>query len=203
MFTALNLYAGRGGNRHKWKDVEVTAIESDSEIAACYRHYYPNDKVIVTDAHKFLIRNLNNYDFIWASPVCVSHTKLRLSHPNTLMYPDLSLYQEIIILKHFCKAKWVVENVDPYYEMLMRPKIKIDRHYFWSNFDISKFELSKPIRDVSRDTKEGLSEFKGINIDDYNIKNKRLLLRNAVHPKIGEHILKCAFISKQKTLLDG
>ena len=29
----LNLYAGIGGNRKLWKDVEVTAVENNKEIA--------------------------------------------------------------------------------------------------------------------------------------------------------------------------
>jgi len=32
----LNLYAGIGGNRRLWKDVEVTAIESERNTAKTY-----------------------------------------------------------------------------------------------------------------------------------------------------------------------
>ena len=33
----LNLYAGIGGNRKLWTDVEVTAIENNESIAAIYQ----------------------------------------------------------------------------------------------------------------------------------------------------------------------
>ncbi len=46
----LNLYAGIGGNRRLWKNVDVVAIEYDKEIARAYSNFFPNDKVIITDA---------------------------------------------------------------------------------------------------------------------------------------------------------
>jgi len=36
-----------GGDEH-----EVTAIENNKSIAKIYQDFFPNDKVIVTDAHK-------------------------------------------------------------------------------------------------------------------------------------------------------
>ena len=51
----LNLYACLGGNRAKWDevaDVEVTAVELDPELAKLYQERFPNDKVIVADAHQ-------------------------------------------------------------------------------------------------------------------------------------------------------
>ncbi|KKL95901.1 hypothetical protein LCGC14_1849900, partial [marine sediment metagenome] len=50
----LNLYAGIGGNRQLWpKECEVTAIENNKEIAKIYQDFFPDDKVIVTDAHQY------------------------------------------------------------------------------------------------------------------------------------------------------
>ena len=50
----LNLYAGVGGNRKMWDNKhEVTAVENDPEIAKIYHDQFPNDKVIVSDAHKY------------------------------------------------------------------------------------------------------------------------------------------------------
>ena len=187
----LNLYCGIGGNRKLWNgDVEVTAVEIDSEIAKVYQELFPKDNVIIADAHEFLLQHFKEFDFIWSSLPCPSHSKLRLSHPESLMFPDMKLYEEIIFLNHFFKGKWIVENVDPYYEPLIIPTIKLDRHLFWSNFKIENFELEKSKRDVSRDTKEGLAEFKNIDLSKFEIKNKRLLLRNAVNPKIAEYIFK-------------
>jgi DNA (cytosine-5)-methyltransferase 1 len=49
----LNLYAGIGGNRKLWEDVEVTAVELDPKIAAIYQDFFPEDKVM---AKKYLTR---------------------------------------------------------------------------------------------------------------------------------------------------
>ena len=187
----LNLYCGVGGNRKGWDNdsIEVTAVELDPEIAAAYKLLFPNDEVIVCDAHDYLLKNFHKFDFIWSSPPCPTHSKLRLSH-KVEFYPDMKLYQEIIFLKHFFKGKWVVENVDPYYDPLVEPTIKIDRHLFWSNFEIKEYKINKSKKDVSRDTKEGLAFEKGLSeILDLKIKNKRLLLRNAVKPEISRYII--------------
>lgn len=65
----LNLYAGIGGNRKLWGDEhEITAVEYDQATADVYKKYFPDDEMIVTDAHEFLLKNYMNYDFIWASP---------------------------------------------------------------------------------------------------------------------------------------
>jgi DNA (cytosine-5)-methyltransferase 1 len=64
----LNLFAGIGGNRKHWKDVEVTAIEYNEEIANVYKQLHPNDNVIVADAHEYLAKHWREFDFIWSSP---------------------------------------------------------------------------------------------------------------------------------------
>jgi DNA (cytosine-5)-methyltransferase 1 len=50
-------------------------------------------------------------------------------------YPDMKLYQEILLLEHFFDGKYCVENVVPYYEPLM-PSQKRDRHLYWCNFTL-------------------------------------------------------------------
>ena len=73
----LNLYAGIGGNRKNWGDThEITAVEYDPKIAAIYRDFFPNDKVIIADAHQYLLDHFSEFDFIWSSPPCQSHSKL-------------------------------------------------------------------------------------------------------------------------------
>ena len=113
----LNLYAGIGGNRKLWENVEVTAIENNPEIAKVYQSFFPEDKVIVGDAHEYLLKHFKEFDFIWSSPPCQSHSccNFFLKGQGIFRYPDMKLYEEIIFLKTFCKAKWVVENVVPYY----------------------------------------------------------------------------------------
>jgi len=107
----LNLYAGIGGNRKLWGEGhEITAIEFDENIAKIYKDLYPKDNVIVTDAHQFLLENFMNYDFIWASPPCQSHSSFRQNicvrfRGTEPVYPDMKLYQEIIFLDTFFKGK--------------------------------------------------------------------------------------------------
>ena len=146
-YKILNLYACLGGNRYKWDEaakeanieIEVTAVEWDEELAKLYQERFPNDKVIVADAHQYLLDNYKNFDFIWSSPPCPSHSKARYwgFGKNGLQpcYPDMKLYEEIIFLQHHFFGKWVVENVNPYYEPMFNPS-KRERHLYWSNFII-------------------------------------------------------------------
>lgn len=143
----LNLYACLGGNRYKWDEVakekgieiEVTAVELDPEAARLYKERFPNDKVIIADAHQYLLDHFKEFDFIWSSPPCPSHSRLVLSNKNKenydLRYPDMTLYQEVIFLDNFFKGKYCVENVIPYYEPLI-PAQKRGRHLYWSNIKL-------------------------------------------------------------------
>jgi len=54
----------------------------------------------------------------------------------------MTLYEEILFLQHHAECKWVVENVKPYYKPLIPGKL-IQRHMFWSNFDIPDKEFPK------------------------------------------------------------
>lgn len=139
----LNLYACLGGNRLLWDNCEVTAVELDPELARMYQERFPNDKVIIADAHQYLLDHYKEFDFIWSSPPCPTHSKARFagygqSHPE---YPDMKLYQEIIFLQNYFKGKWVVENVVPYYEPLILAN-KRGRHLYWTNFKLPNI-LSK------------------------------------------------------------
>ena len=139
----LNLYACLGGNRYKWnevkEDIEVTAVELDPEAARLYQERFPNDTVIVTDAHQYLLDHYKEFDFIWSSPPCPSHSKVRMTQKTTdafiPLYPDMKLYQEVIFLDNHFEGKYVVENVTPYYEPLI-PAKKRGRHLYWTNFNI-------------------------------------------------------------------
>ena len=116
----LNLYAGIGGNRKLWKgDIEVTAIENNPKIAKIYQDFFPDDVVIIEDAHEFLLNNFEEYDFIWSSPPCPSHSRMRKTISMGIgakaIYPDMKLYEEILFLQGYFKGKWVVENVIGYY----------------------------------------------------------------------------------------
>ena len=115
----LNLYAGIGGNRKLWGDEhDITAVEYNEKIANKYRALYPNDTVVVADAHEYLLDHHKEFDFIWSSPPCQSHstTNYFTQHIRKRpVYPLMSLYQEIIFLQNFYKGKFCVENVVSYY----------------------------------------------------------------------------------------
>ena len=200
----LNLYAGIGGNRKLWEGHEVTAVESEPYIAEAYNQLFPNDTMIVGDAHQYLLDHFKEYDVIWTSPPCPTHSKLStgLAGWGIHRYPDMALYQEILLLKHFFKGKWIVENVEPYYGALIRPSVILDRHFFWSNFNIP---IVKGFRDytgkISNATVKQLSDGLGITLPA-GTKDQRKLLRNAVDPRIGQHILKAALKeTKQEAML--
>src|SRR3990167_604144 len=149
----LNLYAGLGGNRELWPSdkIEVKAIEIDRKIAIKYQDAFPNDRVIVADAHRYLLEHYKEFDFIWSSPPCQSHSECNnfLNAQGVIRYPDMSLYAEIIFLKHFAKCKWVVENVIGYYEPLVAPQV-VGRHYLWSNFIIPNIKSNIEIGTFNR-----------------------------------------------------
>ena len=187
----LNLYSGIGGNRQLWKDVEVTSVEINPQIANIYSDFYPNDNIIIGDAHLYLLENYHKYDFIWSSPPCQSHSSFRqnicVRYRNTKPeYPDMKLYQEIIFLQYNSKCKWVVENVKPYYEPLIHGKL-IQRHLFWSNFGIENINIKND--DIRTAQIPQLQKQLNINLDKYKLPNKRQILRNCVEPKLGLHIL--------------
>jgi len=183
----LNLYCGIGGNRKLWSDKhEVTAVEIDEEIAGVYKSYYPKDNVVIGEAHQYLLDHYREFDFIWTSPPCPTHSRMCFSQSHKV-FPDMKLYQEILFLKTWFKGKWVVENVKPYYKVLVDPEVEIARHLFWSNFKISTKEFIQI--DISRCTPQELLNFH--KIEKPNVKNYRKIVRNMVHCEIGEHILRC------------
>lgn len=192
----LNLYAGIGDNRQSW-DGDITAVEIDSSIANIYKDFFPGDKMVIGDAHQFLLEHFNEFDFIWSSPPCPSHSIVRFIRKDVKpIYADMNLYEEIILLQHYFRGKWVVENVVGYYEPLITPQ-EVGKHYFWANFQISKL--------VERDRCMGknesitnLQKLKGFDLQKYKNINKKLLLRNCVEPKLGRHIFECAFKEKQQ-----
>lgn len=192
----LNLYAGLGGNRKHWNG-DVTAIEIDPKIAAVYKSLYPNDTVIVGDALEYLQNHYSDFDFIWSSPKCQTHTRMALANKRfkTSPLPDMSLYQQIIFLTHFFKGRWVVENVKPYYEPLIKPSATLGRHLFWSNFEIPFHEPPTLKNFINLGTVAGseiLKDWLGIqyegNIYYEGAHCPSQVLRNAVHPETGLHI---------------
>ncbi len=197
----LNLYACLGGNRYKWNevksDIEVTAVELDPEAARLYQERFTNDKVIVADAHQYLLDHYKEFDFIWSSPPCPTHSRARYwgfgANGKKPIYPDMKLYEEIIFLEHHCKAKYVVENVIPYYEPLIQAK-KRGRHLYWTNFNLPnsvnerKFHLCATKNEFSE-----LCIFHDYDFRKYKgTQNKTKIARNLVDYEAGKTILETA-----------
>ena len=194
----LNLYSGIGGNRKLWTDVDVTAVEINPEIAKIYQDFFPNDKVIIDDAHQYLLNHFKEFDFIWSSPPCPTHSQIRYNlgfKANRIYkkvdarYPDMRLYQEIILLDKWFDGEWIVENTIPYYEPLIQGT-KTGGHIWWGNFTIT--DIKHGNRNHRGGTVETLQKRKMIDLSCYNITNKRQILRNCVEPEVGLHILNCA-----------
>ena len=196
----ISLFSGIGGNRTLWKDVDVTAIEFDKNIAEVYSSLYPDDTVIIADAHQYLLDHSDEFDFIWSSPPCQSHSRMmKATRHKIRKYPDMALYQEVIYLKNFYSGLWVVENVKPYYEPLIHPTTILGRHYLWANFEILDFDtpsIKGFIRAGTVAESEKLKEWLGISYEG-NIYYQGnhcpgQVLRNCVHPSLGKHIFESA-----------
>jgi DNA (cytosine-5)-methyltransferase 1 len=204
----LNLYACLGGNRYLWNevkdDIEVTAVELDKELARLYKERFPNDKVIVADAHQYLLDHYKEYDFIWSSPPCPTHSRLNLSMKTKrkMKYPDMKLYEEIILLEYFYNGKYCVENVISYYDPLIMPK-KRNRHYYWTNFKIPLDLNERKAPTICR-TKDELSAWKVFyNYDFRKYKgkqDKRKIARNLIQPEAGKTIFKTLIDIKENKI---
>lgn len=199
----LNLYACLGGNRYKWGDEhEITAVELDPELARMYQERFPNDTVIIADAHQYLLDNYKEFDFIWSSPPCPSHSRARYLNSSNYettteaIYPDMKLYEEILFLQHYYRTgKFVVENVIPYYEPLI-PAIKRDRHLYWTNFKLPSILSNRDISGIVSSAKNELKLLSEIHDYDFSkYKGKQPMLkiaRNLVDYEAGKTILDTA-----------
>jgi DNA (cytosine-5)-methyltransferase 1 len=204
----LNLYACLGGNRYKWDEVakaagieiEVTAVELDEEAARLYQERFPNDKAIVADAHQYLLDHYKEFDFIWSSPPCPTHSKVRFTQKNQDFYkpeyPNMMLYQEIIFIKHHFTGKYCIENVIPYYEPLI-PAQKRGRHLYWTNFilpnEIDRNEAKGIIGGQTNDEFNKLCKFHEYDFNKYKgTQSKTKMARNLVDFEVGRIIFETA-----------
>ena len=218
-YKILNLYACLGGNRYKWDEVaqekgieiEVTAVELDEEAARLYQERFPNDIVIVEDAHQYLLDHYKEFDFIWSSPPCPSHSRARYWNSSNYetttepIYPDLKLYEEILFLQHYYKTgKFVVENVIPYYEPLIAAQ-KRGRHLYWTNFNLPsdlgdrRFAISSAKNEL-----KGLCEFHDYDFRKYKGNQPiQKMARNLVDYEAGRTILEAALEIKPKKKIES
>lgn len=187
----LNLYSGLGGNRKLWQDCQVTAVEKNPLIADIYKNLFPKDQIIIADAHQYLLDYFQEFDFIWSSPPCQSHSSFRQNicvryRGTKAIYPDMKLYQEILFLKYNFQGFWIVENVKPYYKPLIPFNICLQRHLFWTNINIPMKNFSK--ENIRTAQIKDLEKYHQIDLSSFKISNKRQLLRNCVHFNIGKYI---------------
>lgn len=206
----FNGFAGLGGNSMLWQQYDVTAVEDEEKIANVYKKLHPTHNVIIGDAYQIFKDNYEDYDFAWFSPPCQKHSRMMKATRHKIAdYPDFRLYELIVFLQHFYKGKWVVENVVPYYEPLIKPSIKIGRHLFWSNFNITAEEVKQPKGFITKSNLQGKQEMMdwlGMYFEE-NIYYKKnhcpvQVLRNCVHPKLGQQILKKRTMTTKQTAIN-
>ena len=203
----LNLYACLGGNRYKWnevkEDIEVTAVELDPEAARLYQERFPNDTVIIADAHQYLLDHYKEFDFIWSSPPCPTHSRFNISMKTKrkMKYPDMKLYEEIIFLDNFFDGKYVVENVISYYDPLIIAK-KRHRHLYWTNFNLPNILTTRKHPSMCNNTDEvrKLSQYHDYNFRKYKgNQTVQKMARNLVDYEAGKTIFETALgIIKKK-----
>lgn len=197
----LNLYAGIGGNRKLWTNVNVTAVEINPKIAAVYQRLYPNDKIVVGCAEKYLEAHANDFDFIWSSPPCQKESRMvKFTRHKRKWIPNMDVYRQVVFLQNFYTGKWVIENVIPYYDPPIKPTVKCGRHLFWSNFTIEPFEVKQPKNTINLANlagKQVMMDWLGIYFEEniYYDGNHcpAQVLRNCVHPLTGLHVFNSAF----------
>lgn len=177
-------------------------VENVPHIADTYRQLFPQDSVVEADAHQYLLDHYKEFDFIWSSPPCPSHSMLQIiqNSRGNVRYPDMTLYQEIIFLQQFCHVPWVIENVKPYYKVLISPTRECAQHLFWSNFHISKYFDDSKIT-IIKDGIGAMQREYGIDLTGIDTIQKRKLLRNCVIPRLGLHVFSCKDNLKQEILL--
>ena len=156
--------------------------------------------MIVADAHQYLLDHYKEFDFIWSSPPCPSHSRARYwgsSNYDTTteaIYPDMKLYEEILFLQHYYRTgKYVVENVIPYYEPLI-PAKKRGRHLYWTNFNLPSDLGDRRIQICAgTDELKRLCEFHKIDISTYKGEQSMIkVARNLVDFEAGKTIFATA-----------
>lgn len=184
----LNTFAGVGGNtelldRDKF---EVTHIELYSKPTRYLEENFPNDIVLRKNAWRYIPENFRDYDIVWASPSCKTHSRARVFQLSdryvngNFELPDERLWMLIKWLKVFgSRMIWIVENVIPFYTSIEIPTALVGRHLVWSN---------KRIGD------------KSFEADQIIYKQKGSFDRDRMNPEIGKYIIEQAINDKQTSL---
>lgn len=213
----LNLYACLGGNRYKWDEVakaagieiQVTSVELDPELARLYQERFPNDIVIISDAHQYLLDHYKEFDFIWSSPPCPTHSRIQFSMKNKriMSYPDMRLYQEILFVEAFFKGKYVIENVIPFYKPLIEAQ-KRGRHLYWTNLrlpsDLGERKDSSGWMGTAKNEVSKWCEFHDFDFRKYQGAQRiNKIARNLVDYEAGKTIFECAVQKEPKRIINS
>lgn len=193
----LNAYAGIGGNRHLWPaEWDITAVELDERIAAEYARRYPQDQTLVEDAHAFVLERAHQFDAVWTSPPCPTHSRIQRTLVSRFgkTEPDPRLWLEIEHLQQLGR-RYVVENVHTYYAPPIAPDVVTDRHYYWVSAApalINPYEVVKLAR--AHSTSDEIADSYGLErLAPGSVSDRRKTMRNAVVPLEGLQIAEAAF----------
>ena len=201
----LDLFCGLGGVARGFQtyltengiDFEYCAVDIDGRILLAHKILNPDSIVIRRDAYSFTDDELRQYDFIWASPPCETHSRLNFyncNDPKKFKEPDMRLY-ELIGRFYDLNIPFVVENVEPYYKPPVKPTVKVCRHILWSNLSIKPFKVDLSGFAEVKDDVEMLADYHELNgvfsrIKKVlgNMRRARDALRDMVHWKIAYRI---------------
>lgn len=196
----LNAYAGIGGNRHLWPaEWKVTAVENDPRVAREYARRYPDDVVLVEDAHAHVMNRAHEYDARWSSPPCPTHSRLAINvarRKGVEPEPDPRLWAEIEHLREL-GGMYVVENVHTYYVPPIAPDVVTERHYYWVSCAPMMLSPMSVLPVSGRRvglTADAIAESYGLPLlQAGSVRDRRKAMRNAVVPAEGLLIAEAAF----------
>lgn len=194
----LNAYAGIGGNRHLWPaSWKITAIELDERVAAEYARRYPDDTVLVEDAHAFVMDRAAEFEAVWTSPPCPTHSRLAktvAARTGAALEPDPRLWEEVEFLREL-GGRYVVENVHTYYAPPIAPDVVTARHYYWTNNPPAMLTALHGTGILCPDTRMAeYAEAYGLPpIPHRALRDSRKAMRNAVVPHEGLELAVAAF----------
>ena len=178
---------------------DITSVEMFDKIANTNKVINPKHNILTNDAFQYFQDNHKKFSAAWFSPNCQSHSRMvKATRHNVNKIPDMTgLYGIITFLQHFYAGNWIVENVVPFYKPLIKPKLQVGRHLFWSNVDLEPVDdVSRPKDFINLSTVAGSEKLKkwlGLEYDG-NVYYKgnhcpSQVLRNCVHPLIGKQLI--------------
>lgn len=174
--------------------------------------------MIIGDAIHYMIEHMHEFEFIWASPPCQTHTQLcvptAVQKGKPIPQCDFNnLYGWVNLERNWYTGYYIFENVQSNYHKKYRfpkPSIKLGRHFFWSNFPIKEKKFDYNRDSIDKITIEKLARFRDIDLEwlrQFKISSwtkkhdvYRTLLRNMVDADIGKYILDSITLKSQTSL---